>query len=126
MKHIRRFARILLGVFLVVFGLNAFFNFLSLPEMPAEARQVYDYMGYMIMYAVLFQILIGICLVAGRFIPLALLVLAPISINILAFHVFFFPAGIWPGLIVALLNGYLLIEYTDLLRPFFRSKAPGK
>ncbi len=89
--------------------------------MPEEARRVYDYMGYMIMYAVMFQMLAGLLLLLNRFVPLALLVMAPISLNILAFHLFFFPAGILPGLIVAVLNVFLLIQYRDFFKPFLRS-----
>jgi putative oxidoreductase len=123
MEQLRRISRILLGIILIVFGLNAFYNFLGLPEMPAEAREVFDYMGYMIMYAVMFQLLIGVLLLINRFVPLALLVLAPISLNILAFHLFFFPAGILPGLVVAVLNVFLLTQYLEFFKPFLRSKA---
>ena len=123
METFRKIARILLGIILIVFGLNAFYDFLGLPPMPDEARQVFDYMGYMIMYAVLFQMLVGVLLLINRFVPLALLVLAPISLNILAFHIFFFPAGILPGLVVAALNIYLLTQYLEFFKPFFRSKA---
>ncbi|MFO7997650.1 MAG: hypothetical protein R6U86_01570 [Bacteroidales bacterium] len=121
MHNIRKIARILLGLILIVFGLNAFYDFMGLPQMPEEARRVYDYMGYMIMYAVMFQMLAGLLLLLNRFVPLALLVMAPISLNILAFHLFFFPAGILPGLIVAVLNVFLLIQYRDFFKPFLRS-----
>jgi uncharacterized membrane protein YphA (DoxX/SURF4 family) len=122
MKRFRKLARILLGLILLVFGLNAFYDFLGLPAMPEDARRVFDYMGYMIMYAVLFQMLVGVLLLINRFVPLALLVLAPISLNILAFHLFFFPAGILPGLVVAALNVFLLTQYLDFFRPFLQSK----
>lgn len=121
MHSVRKIARILLGLILIVFGLNAFYDFMGLPQMPGEARRVYDYMGYMIMYAVMFQMLAGLLLLLNRFVPLALLVMAPISLNILAFHLFFFPAGILPGLIVAVLNVFLLIQYRDFFKPFLRS-----
>ena len=121
MHSVRKIARILLGLILIVFGLNAFYDFMGLPQMPEEARRVYDYMGYMIMYAVMFQMLAGLLLLLNRFVPLALLVMAPISLNILAFHLFFFPAGILPGLIVAVLNVFLLIQYRDFFKPFLRS-----
>lgn len=123
MDGLRKISRVLLGLILIVFGVNAFYDFLGLPAMPPEAREVFEYMGYMIMYAVLFQILIGILLLINRFVPLALLVLAPISLNILAFHLFFFPAGILPGLVVAILNVFLLTQYLDFFKPFLRSKA---
>ncbi len=91
--------------------------------MPKKAQHLMDafnesgYMYYLIRGA---QILIGILLLIGYFVPLALLVLVPVSVNILLFHLFLSPP-VGPGLFVFSLNAFLLwayrAHYLSLLQP---------
>jgi putative oxidoreductase len=123
MERIQTIARITLGLILIVFGANGFGNFLDL-DMPSQAAQVYESIGYLVMYVKMFEILIGLALVFNVFVPLALIILTPISLNILLFHVgtgFF--SGILPGLLVALLNAFLLYAYFDFYKPFFTRRV---
>jgi putative oxidoreductase len=93
-------ARILLGLIFVFFGLNAFFNFLHAPMPPGVAGQFTGALFVSHFYVVPFgfQILGGLLLLSGRFIPLGLVILAPILVNILTFHLTMAP-GILPGLV---------------------------
>jgi uncharacterized membrane protein YphA (DoxX/SURF4 family) len=97
-------ARILLGLIFVFFGLNAFFNFLHAPTPPGLAGQFIGALFVSHFYVVPFgfQILGGLLLLSGRFIPLALVILAPILVNILTFHLTMAP-GILPGLVCTVL-----------------------
>jgi putative oxidoreductase len=97
-------ARILLGLIFVFFGLNAFFNFLHAPMPPGVAGQFTGALFVSHFYVVPFgfQILGGLLLLSGRFISLALVILAPILINILTFHLTMMP-GIMPGLVCTVL-----------------------
>ena len=67
------------------------------------------------------EAIVGILLITDRFVPLALVVLAPISVNIVLAHLALDPAGIAPAAMVAALNVALAIAYRDryegLLRP---------
>ncbi len=124
MESIKKIARITLGLILLVYGANHFFdNFLGLPSMPSEAQEILISMGYWLMYVKLFEMLVAIALLSNRFVPLALLVLAPISLNILAFHVLYDLRGILPGLVVALLTAFLIYQHFDFYRPFLKRKA---
>ncbi|MEE4177162.1 MAG: hypothetical protein V2I46_06590 [Bacteroides sp.] len=124
MESMKRIARITLGLILLIYGANHFFeNFLGLTPMPAEAQNILVSMGYWLMYVKLFEMLVAIALLTNRFVPLALIVLAPISINILAFHILYDPRGILPGLIVALLTVFLIYQNFDFYRPFLQRKA---
>jgi len=124
MESIKKIARITLGLILLVYGANHFFdNFLGLPSMPADAQEILMSMGYWLMYVKLFEMLVAIALLSNRFVPLALVALAPISLNILAFHVLFDLRGILPGLVVALLTAFLIYQYFDFYRPFLKRKA---
>jgi uncharacterized membrane protein YphA (DoxX/SURF4 family) len=88
-------ARILLGLVFLVFGLNYFVPFLPTPPMEGPAAAFAGALfatGYMFPLIKGIEVLAGALLLAGRFVPLALLLLAPIVVNIAAFHVFLTPA----------------------------------
>lgn len=98
-------ARILLGLTFLVFGLNGFLNFLHMPMPPGPAGQ---YMGVLFMShylnaVFLVEVIGGVLLLSGRFIPLGLVLLGPVIFNILLFHTFLFPAGFPPALFATLL-----------------------
>jgi putative oxidoreductase len=97
-------ARILLGLVFVFFGLNAFFNFLHAPMPPGLAGQFTGALFASHFYVVPFgfQILGGLLMLAGRYVSLGLVILAPILVNILTFHLTMAP-GILPGLVCTLL-----------------------
>ena len=98
-------ARILLGLTFLVFGLNGFLNFLHMPMPPGPAGQ---YMGVLFLSHYLHAVFVveivgGVLLLSGQFIPLGLLLLGPVIFNILLFHTFLFPAGCPPALFATLL-----------------------
>ncbi|MEO1437486.1 MAG: DoxX family membrane protein [Bacteroidota bacterium] len=107
--------RLLLGGLLLVFGLNKFFDFMPKFEFPDQkvADYFYDLWHYAkVMYVVGFvEALVGVMLIFGRFVPLALLFLAPISVNIVLFHAVLDPPNIGPALFVAALNIYFFFQY---------------
>jgi putative oxidoreductase len=81
-------ARILLGLTFLVFGLNGFLDFLHMPMPPGPAGQ---YMGVLFvshyLHAVfLVEVIGGVLLLSGQFIPLGLVLLGPVIFNILLFH----------------------------------------
>ena|SRR5581483_2789152 len=99
-------ARILLGLIFVFFGLNAFLHFLPQPPIPGLAGQflgaIIQSHFYVVIFA--FQIIGGLLMLAGRYVSLGLVILAPILINILNFHITFTGgAGILPGLVCTVL-----------------------
>ena len=92
-------ARILLGLTFLFFGLNGFLNFLHMPMPPGPAGQ---YMGVLFMshylhVVFLLEVIGGVLLLSGQFIPLGLVLLGPVLFNILLFHTFLFPAGFPPA-----------------------------
>lgn len=83
-------ARVLLGLVFVVFGLNGFLNFLPQPDMPVTAGAFMGALaatGYMFPLIKLTEIVAGILLLTNRFVPLALIILAPVVVNIVGFHI---------------------------------------
>ncbi|WP_263357788.1 hypothetical protein [Acidicapsa ligni] len=98
-------ARILLGLEFLIFGLNGFFHFLPMPPTPGAAG---EYLGvlftaHMLVLPFLLQTVGGLLLLVNRFVPLALILLGPVLVKILEFHILLAPAGLPMALITLLL-----------------------
>jgi putative oxidoreductase len=105
MKIASMIARVLLGLIFLTFGLNGFLNFIHMPPPTGLAGQ---YMGALFVshYLVpvfLLQVTGGALLLANRFVPLALALLAPVIVNILLFHCLMAPEGLPLAIIATLL-----------------------
>ena len=111
-------ARTLLGALFMVFGLNGFLGFLPAPEIPAPAGAFFVALagtGYMLPLIKGTEIVAGLALLSGRAVPLALTVLAPITVNILLFHLFLAP-GLGIPLLVLGLQLFLAWAYRGAFR----------
>lgn len=116
MKIATIIARTLLGLIFVVFGLNAFFNFIPLP--PPKSELAGEFMKALFtshyLYAVkCFEISGGLLLLSGRFTALGLTLVGPVVVNILFFHAFLDPAGLPMGLVLATLSLFLLWRHRN-------------
>jgi len=123
MKHyLPVVARILLGLIFIIMGLNGFFYFIPAPKtpMPAEAiafAVALGKTGYMNQLVSATQLIAGILLLLNLFVPLALAVLAPVIVNIIAYHIFLDFNMIAPGTVVAALEIYLAWAYRKAFLP---------
>jgi putative oxidoreductase len=116
-------ARILLGLVFLIFGLNVFFHFIPQQAMPGDAGTLAGLMflhGWFMFYGILY-VVAGALLLLGRYVPVALVLLGPIIVNILLFHLTLAPSGIVPGLVCALLEIFLLYAYWPAFAGIFRS-----
>ena len=112
MKILVLIARLLLGLICVVFGLNGFLNFLNMGPMPTGlAGQFIGALALSHYYWVVaaLQIIGGVLLLVNRFVPLALVLLGPIIVNIICYHVFLNPSGAAPAVVVTVL--WLIVYY---------------
>jgi uncharacterized membrane protein YphA (DoxX/SURF4 family) len=119
-------ARILLGLIFFVFGLNFFLHFIPQPPPSGPAGAFAGAMfatGYLFVLLKVAEVVSGALLLAGRFVPLALAVLAPIVINILFFHAFLAPAGIALPIVVLALELFLAWSYRSAYRPMLATRA---
>ena len=98
-------ARILLGLEFVFFGLNAFFHFLPSPPIPGPAGQFMGAIFVSHYYVAIFalQFIGGVLLLVNRYVPLGLVILGPILVNILLFHITMAPSGLPMALVTTLL-----------------------
>lgn len=122
-------ARCLLGLLFCVAGLNGLLNFFPPPPpntMPAGALSfsvALVHTGYFMPLLAATQTLGGVLLVVNRFVPLALAVLAPIVLNILAFHVFLAPGGLVMAGVVLALEAYLAWAYRAAFKPMLAARV---
>lgn len=126
MKHLPTIARYLLGIILFVFGLNKFLQFLPAPEMagaPAEFFGALMATGYMMPLIAIVEIVSGALLLSNRFVPLALVLVAPVTVNILLFHLVLDIASIPVGGLAFLMNLYLLFAYKKYYDPMLVSSS---
>src|SRR5947207_1419474 len=96
MKIATIIARSLLGLIFVVFGLNMFLHFVPTPpppEGPARDFMTALFMSHYLYVVGALQVVGGILLLTGRWVPLGLTLLGPVIVNILCFHVLIAPAG---------------------------------
>jgi uncharacterized membrane protein YphA (DoxX/SURF4 family) len=116
MKIATIIARVLLGLVFVIFGSNAFLHFIPMGEMPkglaGEFVHAFAESGYVYVIGGL-QLIAGLLLLIGRFVPLALTILGAIIVNIWIFHLFMAPEGLPPAIIVTILELFLVWRYRD-------------
>ncbi|MEO6082396.1 MAG: DoxX family membrane protein [Umezawaea sp.] len=120
-RHLPTVVRVVLGLLFFVMGLNGFLNFLpqdagSMPEGALAFSTALAQTGYMLPLAMGVQLVSGILLLANRFVPLALALLAPVVVNIFAFHVFLAPGGLVIAIAVAAMEVGLAWAHRDAFR----------
>ena len=119
-------ARVALGLTFFVFGLNGFLHFLPQPPMsgpPANFAGALFATGYMFPLIKGTEVVASILLLANRYVPLALALLAPVVVNIVAFHAFLAPAGLVLPIIVLALEVYLARSYRDAFAPMLQART---
>lgn len=124
MKIVALISRILLGAIFLVFGLNGFFHFIPAPPIPGLAGEFTHALfasGYVYLVSAV-QTIAGFLLLINQFVPLALVLLGPVIVNIIAFHLAMQPAGLPPGLFVTVLWLILAYRCRELFLPFLRNR----
>lgn len=107
-----KIVRIALGLALVVFGANKLFNFI-----PMEAPTGLP--GYIFSAVGLLEVFIGLMLLMKKWVAFALILLAPISINILLFHMFLAISGLPVALVILAFNAILIYKHWQQYKPLF-------
>lgn len=116
--------RVVLAIALLAFGLNKLLPapFIPLPALPDDASNFMTSLGktgYVLKLVGFLEIVIGLMLILKKWVPFALIVLVPISVNILLFHIFLDMSGIGGAIFIALLNGILIYKHWRLYKPLF-------
>jgi uncharacterized membrane protein YphA (DoxX/SURF4 family) len=126
-------ARVVLGIIFLGSGIFGMLMALGVVPMPPQKEPLSDaaaaFMAGLFKSGYLFQlikateIVSGALLLANRFTPLALILLAPIVVNILAVHVLLVPSGLPIAIVVVGLEAYLGWAYRGSYRALFVPRA---
>lgn len=126
MKHLPTIARILLGLLFVFGGVTGLFQLVEQPEVGEEAAAFMGAImdtGYLWPVIKVTEIVCGVLLILGMFVPLALVVLAPVVLNILLFHVFLEPSGLVFGLVLLVLGLYTAHQHRESFSGVLKRRA---
>jgi uncharacterized membrane protein YphA (DoxX/SURF4 family) len=123
-RYIAPGARILMGLVFFVFGLDGFLHFFPQPtEPPSEGAMSFAIglmkTGYMFPLIKGTEVIVGALLLANRLVPLALVLIAPVVVNIFAFHAFLAPSGIVIASAIVVLELTLAWVHRSAYRPLF-------
>ena len=124
-QKVTKIIRILLGSMLVIFGANKFINFMPAPENMSEAaagfmKAIMD-TGYLFKFIGLVEIISGILLLTNKWTPFALLIIAPVILNIIMFHLVLDVANIIPGAIIFIMLVFLFCMNRNKFSPLFKA-----
>jgi hypothetical protein len=120
-------ARVLLGLVFFGFGVNGFLHLFPLPAMEGKEAEFVGGLvasGYFFPLLFVTYTLTGAALLTGRYVPLALTVLAPVVVNVVAIHLTLSPSGpeFYLALLVLLLEVFLAWSYRAAFRPLLRAR----
>jgi uncharacterized membrane protein YphA (DoxX/SURF4 family) len=116
--------RILLGIFVLVFGLNKLVpgGFLPMPEMSGDAGVYFGALSNsktLILVAIV-EVVAGLTLILNKYGALFALILMSVSINAVLFHATLDPGGIGGSIVLLILNIAVLIGYKDKYKDLLR------
>jgi putative oxidoreductase len=128
MKTASTVARYLAGVIFLVFGLNGFLHFIPLPPSSGVAGQFMGalFVSHYLTLIFALQVIGGVLLLANRYVPLALTILAPVIVNILSFHALMAPSGLPLALFVTVLWALVFVYVRSAFAPLFQARFQAR
>ena len=125
MKVATVIARVLVGLVFVVFGSNAFLNFIPAVLPPGLAGQFFTvlFQSHYVLFIGGVQVAGGALLLVNRYVPLGLTLLGPVIVNILLYHLLLSHFGAVMAIVVAILWGFLVYRYRQYFASLFVQKA---
>jgi putative oxidoreductase len=114
---------ILMALMLINSGLNKFFNYMDLPKMSMGATATmiaFSKSGWLMQLVAVVEIAGGILFALPKYRPLGVIVLLPVIVGILLFHIVQEPSGLVPAIIMTALAGYVIFENQDRYKPMIK------
>ena len=126
MRRISTIARVLLGLIFTIFGLNGFLHFIPMAALPAGAAG--DFMSalfqsHYLVVVFLLQLIAGMMLLTNSYVPLALVLIGPVIMNILLFHLFMAPGGLPLAVLNVILWTLAALQFRRTFGGLFRYHA---
>jgi len=125
MKIAQIVVRSLMGLMFVFASVTYFLHLMPQPEMTGAMKEFNEGLMasvYLMPTVKTIELICGLALLAGRFIPLVTILLAPILVNIFCVHAFMAPEGLPVAILMGLGNLFLAYCHREAYRPLFKSK----
>ena len=118
------FMRIFLGGIFVISGFNGFFHFIPITSMSTSPLGFISPMissGDFFYVIRFFEAVLGLMILAGMFMPIALIMLFPITMNLFMFHMTAGLGGIPMSLMLLFANVYMIYAHREHYMPMIHS-----
>lgn len=124
MKHVTTVLRIVLGVIFLGAGINGYLVLVGLQPIFPTSPKAMEFLGngYLLAMEKTVEVVAGILLIIGRFVPLSLAMLLPLVVNILAFHIFVDHELLLLAILVTVLEITLIWNKREHFKSLFNSK----
>ncbi len=117
--------RVLMGLMFAFSAIVVLFKLVPQPELTGEIKTFMDGVnatGYMMTTIKVIELVCAAAFLSGRFVPLAAVVIFPININILLFHITLAPEGLLVAVLLMIGNLFLAWYYREKYKPLFTTK----
>ena len=117
--------RVLMGLLFLFAAIVVLFDIVPQPEQTGKVKIFIDGInasGYLLPLIKITELLCGIAFIAGRFVPLVAIVIAPVIVNIFFFHVFVDTSGLPVAIFLVFANVFLAYAYRDKFKPLLEAK----
>lgn len=114
--------RSLMGLLFLFASITYFFKLITPPPLEGAMKtfnQGIEAARYLMPTVKLIELLCGAAFLSGRLVPLALVLIAPIIVNIVLVHAFLDPKGLPVGLFLVLASGFLAYQNRERYKPLF-------
>lgn len=124
-KRMVAVVRIAFGLLLVAFFVMGVSGW-KLPEVPSDAKALRDALlaaGYFFPTIITVYLLVGIAYLTNRFVSLATLVLVPITVNVLLYHLFLAPSNLPLTAVLIIPNAVMIYACREAYQPLLRASS---
>ena len=125
MKITALIVRILMGLMFAFASITVLFKLFPQPELTGNVKIFMDGMTatvYMLTTIKVIELICSVAFLSSRFVPLATVVIFPINVNILLFHVFLDPKGLPVAVLLMIGNLLLAWYYRDRYKAMLTAK----
>lgn len=125
MKIAAIIVRVLMGLMFAFSSIVVLFNLVPQPELTGDIKTFMDGLevsGYMMTTVKIIEMVCAVAFISGMFVPLANVVIFPINVNILLFHIFLAPEGLLVSILLMLANLFLAYYYRDKYKHMLRAR----
>lgn len=123
MKKLNTIIRVILGIAIIISGVNKFGNWIDVSFMQDALAFIADLSniggGFIVTGIALIEISLGILLLVNKYSTFAALALLPLMVAILFFHIVLDLNGILVAIVVFTMNVYLVLNRKDQVAPIF-------